>query len=908
MDTMNKCAKWLLVLGVMLVPHSLYAQYTPLTSILNLRLTTDSNGALSTVAATSTGVYTQLTPLSELRGRTDSNGALLITISGGGGGSGDVVGPGSATDNALVRYDSTTGKLIQNSTGLLTDTGDLSGIQSFGMVNNSGVDGTEEIVVTRYMGSTLPIKFIGQKARGTLASPANVQNGDSLLRMAARAYTGTFFGGPTIEALVDGAVTSAQGPATRWEFNTTVSNSGGSGSLALTLDSSQRAIFASTVSATGYFHAVCAKTGNYTLTSSESYCTGDVSGGAFSFTLPTAVGIAGRIYTIKKIDSSTTGVGIATTGGQTIDGAASASLVSQWDCISVLSNNVNWVSSGSCTPPVADPGTDSLFYFKNSTKALTAFTQTSGGVLAFGAGGTPVSSGALTANLPVIGGGAGAAPTVGTRSGNTTAYVTTTGAQTSGDCVKIDASGNHIANGSACGTGAGAGGPGTPLFTYVSATGTGPDNTATETSLIGTATIGSKTFPVNTCVAGTIVKALLSGIITTPAVPNDLTITAYMGATAVASGVITGTNVASLTGQTFNIDMTMGCTGSGASGSLVVDDYLITVGGLVAGAIVKMQGSGTTFDFAATQAFDIKAAWGSAQSGQLVKGKVVVAYIPGGGATTALDNLASVAINTALIPGTSDGAALGSTTKQWSDLFLAEGGVINFDNGDATLTQVGDVVTLAGADLKITTPGTASTSVATIDGAQTFTNKTIGSFASGGGTITTPTVTSTLDGVVCNTGTASATTNSSSETNLAVCTIPAAKLGLNGRVEVFALYKFVGTAAGKTYSIRHSATSGDTSAGTAVQGTAVANTTLSAEILKNVYNSNSASAQILYPTNNFGSSGGSTTANVTGAIDTANASYINFNCATTNSGDTCQVVAFTVTVVPGVCGGTAPSC
>ncbi len=42
---------------------------------------------------------------------------------GGGGGSGDVVGPASATDNALARFDSTTGKLIQNSTVLLDDAG-----------------------------------------------------------------------------------------------------------------------------------------------------------------------------------------------------------------------------------------------------------------------------------------------------------------------------------------------------------------------------------------------------------------------------------------------------------------------------------------------------------------------------------------------------------------------------------------------------------------------------------------------------------------------------------------------------------------------------------------------------------------------------------------------------------------
>ena len=88
------------------------------------------------------------------------------------------------------------------------------------------------------------------------------------------------------------------------------------------------------------------------------------------------------------------------------------------------------------------------------TLALTV-AGTSGGVPYFSAASTWASSGVLTANLPVIGGGAGVAPSVGTRSGNTTQFVTTTGAQTSGDCVKIDASGNHVANGSACGAGGG---------------------------------------------------------------------------------------------------------------------------------------------------------------------------------------------------------------------------------------------------------------------------------------------------------------------------------------------------------------------------------------------------------------------------------------------------------------------
>ena len=39
---------------------------------------------------------------------------------------GDVVGPGSSTDDALAKFDSTTGKIIQNSTATLSDAGTLT--------------------------------------------------------------------------------------------------------------------------------------------------------------------------------------------------------------------------------------------------------------------------------------------------------------------------------------------------------------------------------------------------------------------------------------------------------------------------------------------------------------------------------------------------------------------------------------------------------------------------------------------------------------------------------------------------------------------------------------------------------------------------------------------------------------
>ncbi len=65
---------------------------------------------------------------------------------GGGGGSGDVVGPASSTDNAIVRFDSTTGKLIQNSVVLVDDIGNIS---SVGTLTASGdISTSSNIVVT----------------------------------------------------------------------------------------------------------------------------------------------------------------------------------------------------------------------------------------------------------------------------------------------------------------------------------------------------------------------------------------------------------------------------------------------------------------------------------------------------------------------------------------------------------------------------------------------------------------------------------------------------------------------------------------------------------------------------------------------------------------------------------------
>lgn len=69
----------------------------------------------------------------------------------------------------------------------------------------------------------------------------------------------------------------------------------------------------------------------------------DASGGARTINLPTAVNRVGRVYVIKKIDSSVNAVTIDPNGAQTVDGAATLALALQWDRATVMSDGANWL-------------------------------------------------------------------------------------------------------------------------------------------------------------------------------------------------------------------------------------------------------------------------------------------------------------------------------------------------------------------------------------------------------------------------------------------------------------------------------------------------------------------------------------------------------------------------------------
>lgn len=67
------------------------------------------------------------------------------------------------------------------------------------------------------------------------------------------------------------------------------------------------------------------------------------SGSVFTVTLPTAVGIAGKQFKVKKTDASSTNIiTVATTSAQTIDGATTSTLNTRYDAMTLVSDGANW--------------------------------------------------------------------------------------------------------------------------------------------------------------------------------------------------------------------------------------------------------------------------------------------------------------------------------------------------------------------------------------------------------------------------------------------------------------------------------------------------------------------------------------------------------------------------------------
>ena len=88
--------------------------------------------------------------------------------------------------------------------------------------------------------------------------------------------------------------------------------------------------------------ATAAKTGNYTITSSDTVILADATSGTITITLPTASSVSGYRFYIKRTDGSANSVSVARSGSDTIDGSTSCTISVQYVSLEVVSDGSNW--------------------------------------------------------------------------------------------------------------------------------------------------------------------------------------------------------------------------------------------------------------------------------------------------------------------------------------------------------------------------------------------------------------------------------------------------------------------------------------------------------------------------------------------------------------------------------------
>lgn len=82
--------------------------------------------------------------------------------------------------------------------------------------------------------------------------------------------------------------------------------------------------------------------GTHSVVDTDKVLLADASSGAVTLQLPSAAGIGGMVFHVKKVDSSANAVTILPAGGQTIDGAASLVLGNAQDSRLLVSDGANW--------------------------------------------------------------------------------------------------------------------------------------------------------------------------------------------------------------------------------------------------------------------------------------------------------------------------------------------------------------------------------------------------------------------------------------------------------------------------------------------------------------------------------------------------------------------------------------
>jgi hypothetical protein len=300
-----------------------------------------TTGALSNLAAGTSGQLLS----------TQGAGAAPIWVSATGG-AGDVNGPGSATDNAIVRFDGTGGKTVQNSTVIVGDTGAITGVESL----KSSTSGGLAIIGS---GGTTVATFGPGAGTGVAFNSSGLTGVNSVT--AASATDLTLSGGSTGASLVLGQGTTAA--------NATIVPKG-TGSIGL-----------ATASATLYGKVATA------LATATSPAT--IAGSSFDATYATFGGVTAA-------SASTFGIGV-TSGGTS--GTNLLSLAAGSDWLDINYYGLNHKFFGTAAEKARFTSTGNLLIGTTTDAASLA-----GGLVVNGSGAGATSSSTSTGALRVTGG------------------------------------------------------------------------------------------------------------------------------------------------------------------------------------------------------------------------------------------------------------------------------------------------------------------------------------------------------------------------------------------------------------------------------------------------------------------------------------------------------------------------
>ena len=447
---------------------------------------------------------------------------------------GDVVGPASATDNAIARFDTTTGKLIQNSVTLIDDTGNASGILSQQFSNGAAVtvaagkiwyDGStgswnagmgggnitqqigEELFVYGKASAAItdsPLQIIYQTgtvgASGVITfapTIAGITDGFAIIGVATESLALNAFGRATSYGVVRGITTNGTAFGETWAdgdeiwYNPVTGNPTNVKPVAPNIKVSVGTLIKAGAGGSGSIQVEIAHGSVLGGTDSNVQLNGVTNGQIISYdggngywkntdlTAGTAISVTETANGVLTVNNTAPDQTVAIASGTGI------SVTGTYPNFTVTNTSP---SLGGTVTSVAQSFTGGLISVAGSpitssgTLALTV-AGTSGGIPYFSSATTWATSAALAASALVIGGGAGVAPsTITTGTGVITALGVNTGS-----------AGAFVVNGGALGT----------------------PSSGTVTNLTGTASINiNGTVGATTATTGAFTTVSASGVIT----------------------------------------------------------------------------------------------------------------------------------------------------------------------------------------------------------------------------------------------------------------------------------------------------------------------------------------------------------------------------------------------------------